>query len=199
MPQIPQFTDDLGFISRLGDNPNTDDGLSSQALKEEFDKAPKLIQQFINNYVIPALNNYIMGNGYLPTTGGYMSGPISMQGNKITGLPDPETDTDAVTKRFMEAENPKVTPISKGGTNADNAEKARENLGAAAAVHTHKAQDIVEPIGMSGGGTGAQNGSDGLANLLAAGPMRLSEKQIVNSIEEIPADAPEGAFFVVLV
>ena len=54
-------------------------------------------------------------------------------------------------------------------------------------------------VPVSKGGTGERNGSDGLANLLAAGPMRLSAKQIVNSIEEIPADAPEGAFFVVLV
>lgn len=133
MPQIPQFTDDLGFISRLGDNPNTDDGLSSKALKEEFDKAPKLIQQFINSYVIPALNNYIMGNGYLPTSGGYMSGHINMQGNKITGLGEPEADSDAVTKSYAGKILPAVLPIEKGGTEAKTAEDARRNLGALSA------------------------------------------------------------------
>lgn len=129
MAQIPQFTDDLGFISRLGDNPNTDDGLSSQALKEEFDKAPKVIQQFINNYVIPALNNYIMGNQYLQTSGGYMSGSIAMQGNKITGLGAPEADSDAATKGYADKVFPSVIPVTNGGTGAKTAEEARANLG----------------------------------------------------------------------
>lgn len=133
MPQIPQFTDDLGFIARLGDNPNTDNGLSAQALKEEFDKAPRLIQQFINNYVIPALNNYIMGNGYLQTDGGYMNGPIVMQGNKITFLGTPEADGDAVNKRYADELLPSVLPIDKGGTFAKTAAEARVNLGALSA------------------------------------------------------------------
>lgn len=142
MPQIPQFTDDLGFISRLGDNPNTDDGLSSQALKEEFDKAPKAIQQFINNYVIPALNNYIMGNGYLQTEGGYMTGPIVMQGNKITTLGTPEADDDAATKGYADKLVPTIIPITGGGTGANTKEKARENLGAAAADHDHSYTEL---------------------------------------------------------
>ena len=142
MPQIPQFTDDLGFISRLGDNPNTDDGLSSQALKEEFDRAPKVIQQFINNYVIPALNEYIMGNGYLQTEGGCMSGPIVMQGNKITMLGTPEADGDAVPKSYADKLVPDIIPIAGGGTDASTAEDARKNLGAAAAVHYHSYNDL---------------------------------------------------------
>lgn len=129
MPQIPQFTADLGYIARLGDNPNTDNGLNPQELKEEFDKAPKVIQQFINTYVIPALNNYIMGNGYLPTTGGYMSGPIAMQDNKITGLGAPEAEGDAATKRYADSLIPEVLPIEKGGTNAKTVDGILGNLG----------------------------------------------------------------------
>lgn len=52
-------------------------------------------------------------------------------------------------------------------------------------------------VPMSKGGTGAQSGSDGLKNLLAAGYMQLSNKQIVERVEDIPADAPEGAIFFV--
>lgn len=52
-------------------------------------------------------------------------------------------------------------------------------------------------VPMSKGGTGAQSGSDGLKNLLAAGYMQLSNKQIVERVEDIPADAPEGAVFFV--
>lgn len=52
-------------------------------------------------------------------------------------------------------------------------------------------------VPMTKGGTGAQNGADGLAALLAAGYMRLSAKQIVASVDDIPADAPEGSVFFV--
>ena len=165
MPQIPQFTDDLGFIARLGDNPNTDDGLSSQALKEEFDKAPKAIQQFINNYVIPALNNYIMGNGYLQTEGGYMSGPIVMQGNKITLLGTPEADGDAVPKSYADKLFPNIVGIDRGGTGATTAAQARANLGAAPTSHSHKPADISEVIPITKGGTGKTTASDALSAL----------------------------------
>lgn len=197
MPQIPQFTDDLGFISRLGDNPNTDDGLSSQALKEEFDRAPKVIQNFINTYVIPALNDYVQGGGYLPTTGGHMQGPINMHGNKVTELGAPEDPADAATKSYVDGKVPAVVPVTGGGTGGKTAEEARANLGAAPEKHTHVPGDIVGAVPMIGGGTGASDGASGLANLLAAGYMKLSSFQVVASVEDIPADAPEYALFLV--
>ena len=52
-------------------------------------------------------------------------------------------------------------------------------------------------VPMSKGGTGAQEGSEGLKNLLAAGYMQLSGYQIVASVDDIPEDAPEGAVFFV--
>jgi hypothetical protein len=52
-------------------------------------------------------------------------------------------------------------------------------------------------VPMSKGGTEAKNGADGLKNLLAAGYMVASTYQIVASVEAIPADAPEGAVFLV--
>lgn len=136
MPQIPQFTEDLGFISRLGDNPNTDDGLSAQALKEEFDKAPKVIQEFINNYIIPSLNNYIMGNGYLQTSGGYMTGPIVMQENKVTKLGAPTADDDAATKKYADdvAANTLETAYSANQTAETALDKANDAITAADAA-----------------------------------------------------------------
>lgn len=206
MPQIPQFTDDLGFISRLGDNPNTDDGLSSQALKEEFDKAPKIIQQFINSYVIPALNNYITGNGYLQIAGGYMTGPIVMQGNKVTMLGEPEADDDAATKGYVAKMIPSIVPVTGGGTGETNAEDALTALGGAKAKHSHAASDIntgtlatarLPTVPINKGGTGASNGATGLKNLLAAGYMQMSSYQIVSSVSAIPSNAPNGSLFLV--
>lgn len=55
---IPYFDTDIGYIQKLGDNPNADDGLIAQELKEAFDKAPLEIQKFINDYIVPGINNY---------------------------------------------------------------------------------------------------------------------------------------------
>lgn len=195
--QIPQLNDDLGFISKLGDNPNTDNGMSSADLKAQFDKAPNIIKKFINDYIVPAINNYISGSGFLPLTGGAMKGNIAMGGKKVTGLGAPTDSGDAVSKEYADKLVPSTIPITGGGTGANTAEKARENLGAAPSQHSHKPSDITEPIPVTGGGTGAQNGSEGLKNLLAAGYMRLSGYQIVEHVEDIPADAPEGAIFFV--
>lgn len=190
MPQIPQLAEDLAFISKLGDNPNTDDNMSSQDLKAEFDKAPLIIQQFINDYVIPALNNYILGSGYLPIAGGYMTGKIAMNGYRITSLGAPADRTDAVNKAYVD-DNTKVTeetlpiiPVLKGGTGAESPAKARENLGAAATQHQHGASDITEVIPVAKGGTGAVAGNTGLKNLLAAGPMILSPHQFGSALPE---------------
>lgn len=196
--QIPQLSDDLEFISKLGDNPNTDNGMSSADLKAQFDKAPNIIKKFINDYIVPAINSYVAGSGFLSLTGGTMKGNIAMGGKKVTGLGAPTDNGDAVSKEYADKLVPSTIPITGGGTGANTAEKARENLGAAAAQHNHKPSDITEAIPMTKGGTGAQNGSEGLKNLLAAGYMVLSPYQIVEELPD-PAGLPNGAFFVKLI
>lgn len=52
---IPKMTDELNIISQLGDNPNTDNGLTAEELKAKFDEAPKLIKEYINNKLVPAV------------------------------------------------------------------------------------------------------------------------------------------------
>ena len=39
---------------------------------------------------------------YLPTSGGAMAGDVDMDGNAITGLPDPAADTDAIPKSWAD-------------------------------------------------------------------------------------------------
>ena len=45
----------------------------------------------------------------LPLTGGTMEGPVDMDGHAITGLPDPEEDTDAVPKGWADGQ---YTPLT---------------------------------------------------------------------------------------
>lgn len=53
---IPKFLEDLLIISKLGDNPGVDNGLSSSGLREKFDEAGVKIQEYINDTLIPAIS-----------------------------------------------------------------------------------------------------------------------------------------------
>lgn len=50
---------DLSIISKLGTNPGVDDGLSEEALKAKFDEAANLIKEYLNNYLVPALEKTV--------------------------------------------------------------------------------------------------------------------------------------------
>lgn len=70
--------------------------------------------------------------------------------------------------------------------------------------HAHTAADItsgtfstarIPNISMSKGGTGATNGSDGLKNLLAAGPMILKEGEGYQYGDTLPSPGTKGRIF----
>jgi hypothetical protein len=70
--------------------------------------------------------------------------------------------------------------------------------------HSHAAADIasgtfaaarIPNISMSKGGTGATNGSDGLKNLLAAGPMILKEGTGYQYGDTLPSPGTKGRIF----
>lgn len=52
---IQELSDDLHIISPLSDEPNDVDGLSAQELKKRFDKSGLLIQQYINEALLPGI------------------------------------------------------------------------------------------------------------------------------------------------
>lgn len=204
--QIPEFNEDLNVISKLGDNPNTDDGLSAADLKAQFDRGPNLIKKFINDYIVPAINNYVVGTGFLLLNGGTMKGNIAMSGNRISGLNDPADNQDAATKIFVEERVSSAVANSgflakSGGTmtgglnmNGNTVTGLGYPANSGDAVPKFFLDNYVVPPEL--GGTGAQNGADGLANMLAAGRMRLSAQQIVSSLPSA-AELPEGTFVLV--
>ena len=53
---IPLFEEDLNIISRLGDYPGSEDGLTTEDLKARFDLAANLIKTYLNEKVIPYVN-----------------------------------------------------------------------------------------------------------------------------------------------
>lgn len=53
------------------------------------------------------------GSGALSRTGGTMEGTLNMGGNTLTGLPEPENGSDAVTRAWLEAY---IETVFLGGT-----------------------------------------------------------------------------------
>lgn len=132
---IPKFEDDLRIISKLGDNPGTDNGYTTQEFKEAFDKAPLLIQKFINEVLIPAANA-----SSSPEEGLSMKGPINMNGQAIKGLNEPTADDEAVNwgsvKNAAGVGIPLPLGLEYGGVGATDPKTARENLEVAQAIES---------------------------------------------------------------
>lgn len=64
---ISTMQDDLDIISKLGDNPNTDNNLSEDQLRAKFDEGPNAIKSFLNNVIVPAINKLIGAVGFTGT------------------------------------------------------------------------------------------------------------------------------------
>ena len=103
---IPRFETDLEIISKLGDNPGSDNNLTTDALRRKFDEAPLLIQEYINDVLIPEAN--AVGS---PNEGLNMKGPINMNGQKLSGVPVPEGSTDAVNLAYFTQEVGKIAQV----------------------------------------------------------------------------------------
>lgn len=53
---ITFFTEDLNIIQKLDDQPNDVGGLSADELKQKFDESGNKIKDFLNNTLIPELD-----------------------------------------------------------------------------------------------------------------------------------------------
>lgn len=63
MATLTKFTENVNNIQALSDRPNTADGLTSHELKERFDKAGSDIKDFLNNTLIPEIEEeFISGD-----------------------------------------------------------------------------------------------------------------------------------------
>ncbi len=69
---IEKLSADLEIISKLGDYPLADDGLEPDQFKAKFDEAGKLIKQYINEVLVPSLDELVdvdaLLKGILDTT-----------------------------------------------------------------------------------------------------------------------------------
>ena len=100
MAQIDKLLRDLSIIAKLSDYPGSQDGLSTDEFKAKFDEAGLAIQEYLNTVLIPAVEAISPESGPLPLSGGTMTGDINMNGNRVTNVPTPLGDADAVPKRY---------------------------------------------------------------------------------------------------
>lgn len=94
---IPRFDEDLAIISKLGDNPGSDNNLTTDAFRAKFDEGPLKIQNYLNDVLIPAAEQ-----SSSPQEGLSMQGGINMNGQKLNGIAAPEADDDAVNKNYVD-------------------------------------------------------------------------------------------------
>ena len=95
------FNEDLDIIAKLDDEPNDVGGLSADAFKAEFDKAGKLIVNYINKSLIPELNSDIDAAAQGIASGSGIDGTRllneSVQDEKIKNLDGSKIDDGTLT------------------------------------------------------------------------------------------------------
>ena len=100
MEKIPLMEDDVALIEKLGMRPGSDNGMTPEALKKEFDKGPILLKKNLNR-VITAVNNLLSASGGI-LSGGNMSGALNMNSNRLFGVKIPAAADDAANKQYVD-------------------------------------------------------------------------------------------------
>lgn len=95
-----KLTDDLSIISKLGDNPGADDGLTAEGLKSKFDEAALILQAYLNGTLVETLNQLFAGGPSAPNSGLNMTGPINMNNNPLQNVRDPQNAHEAMNLAF---------------------------------------------------------------------------------------------------
>lgn len=110
---IPKFMEDLNIISKIGDRPGSDSGLSTPQFKAKFDEGILKIQKYLNEKLIPGIEGAVNEEGLLAQvnnvlekklnlSGGTMTGSVNMNKKSLYGLRTPSDATEAVPKSYAD-------------------------------------------------------------------------------------------------
>lgn len=114
---LPQFSEDMDIIQKLGDTPGTDNNLDWKQLQAKFDEAGNLIKTYLNS-IVPLLNAAFRNEGSV-ITGGTLIGDLDVHGNRLFGIDTPTADSDAASKKYVDsavADAEKASLPRTGGT-----------------------------------------------------------------------------------
>lgn len=98
---LPQFSEDMDIIQKLGDTPGTDNNLDWKQLQAKFDEAGNLIKIYLNS-IVPLLNAAFRNEGAV-ITGGTVIGDLDVNGNRLFGIATPTADSDAASKKYVDS------------------------------------------------------------------------------------------------
>lgn len=98
---LPQFSEDMDIIQKLGDTPGTDNNLDWRQLQAKFDEAGNLIKAYLNS-IVPLLNAAFKSEGSV-ITGGTLIGDLDVNGNRLFGIGTPAADSDAASKKYVDS------------------------------------------------------------------------------------------------
>ena len=112
---LPQFSEDMDIIQKLGDTPGTDNNLDWKQLQAKFDEAGNLVKAYLNS-IVPLLNAAFRNEGTV-ITGGTVIGDLDVNGNRLFGIATPTADSDAVSKKYVDSavEGAKNASLPKAG------------------------------------------------------------------------------------
>lgn len=88
--KITQFTEDVEVIQKLGDHPNSDDGISADELKAKFDQAGSAIKKYLNEQVVPAVKKLQEDANNSATFTPAVDTDGNLSWTNDNGLPNPE-------------------------------------------------------------------------------------------------------------
>ena len=122
---IPKFLEDLAIISKLGENPGADNGLSTSAFRAKFDEAALKIQKYMNEVLIPNLDMLVDVSALLnsildktlsvpdkaaeaKTVGEALAKKIDSTGGTMTGplnVTAPTEEANAASKGYVDSKH----------------------------------------------------------------------------------------------
>lgn len=98
--KFPEFLKDVNVISKLGDNPGSDDNLTPDQLKAKFDEAPSAIKEYLGDLVETLEELFNNAGGAI--SGGNMTGALNMNKYALSGLREPANESDATNKGYVD-------------------------------------------------------------------------------------------------
>lgn len=97
---LPEFSEDMDIIQKLGDTPGTDNNLDWKQMQAKFDEGGNLLKTYLNT-IIPLLNAAFSNEGSV-ITGGTLIGDLDINGNRLFGIGAPTADSDAANKGYVD-------------------------------------------------------------------------------------------------
>lgn len=121
---LTKMTEDIAYVSKLGDYPKTDNGLGADELKAWFDKAPEALKAFLNDSLISEIeekfgsldewiedatkkiDKFVVGSGFMDVAGfNAMEADLNINGHRVTNVSSPTANQDAANKEYVDSKH----------------------------------------------------------------------------------------------